>query len=124
MWAIRSNNIQGNIQKADNIPPLSFTFRLMILSEPRSTSTTLLTCYYFNITPTPFLSTPWYSLIPHPMTPAFRLFHLLSCTHIIIYVPSLHHNSSFHSLPSQSLVSHFLPFLSLLPKIPSARGSL
>lgn len=114
-----------------NIPPLSFRFGLMILSEPPSTSTTLFTCYYFNVTPTPFpfLCTPWCSLNPPPMILALPPFHLLSCTHTIIYVSSLHHKSSSFftitvcTLTFPFLLSHcFLSYLPLLLK--SSKGNI
>ena len=67
-----------------NITALSSIFKHIILSVTLHNSTTLSTCFFFNIIPTPFFLLPLpqhHILYPPPMHLAFSPFQRVSCTH-------------------------------------------
>ena len=69
---------------AFNIAPSSSIFKHIILSVTLRNSTTLSTCSFFNMIPTPFFLFPlpqYHILYPPPMHLALSPFQRVSCTH-------------------------------------------
>ena len=70
-----------------NITPSSSIFKHIILSDTLHNSTTLSTCSFFNMIPTPFFLFPlpqYHILYPPSMHLALSPFQRVSCTHRLV----------------------------------------